>query len=89
MFKRILLTSTFLAALVGGSLVVADTAEARRGRYYRGYYGPPARAYYYAPPYRAYYGTPYYRPYYGGYYYGPRYYGPGWGRSGVSFYLGF
>lgn len=102
MFKRIMLTLTFIAAFGTAGLGLSNQAEAwrgGRGGYYRPYnafYAP--RAVYYGPsvvPYRAYYGPrvvrPYYpvyysQPYYAGYY--PDYYynGP---RSGVSVSFGF
>jgi len=84
MFKRIMLTLTFAAALGTAGLCLTDNANARWGRgwgwggrpYVSSYYGP---SYYYSGyrPYRAYYrnyyaATPYY---YNSYYYGsPDYY---------------
>lgn len=65
MFKRILLTLTFLAAFAAAGFVPASPANA-----WRGYYGRPYGAYYGGPriyrgyaPYRANY-APYYAPYY-------------------------
>ena len=70
MFKRIMLTLTFLAAFSTVGLGMAGSASA-----WRGWYGAPYRSYYYGPrvyssyvPYRAY--SPYYAPYY----YSPRVY---------------
>jgi hypothetical protein len=94
MFKRIALALMFIGAFSAASLVVPDTADARRywrRPYVSYYYGAPRARYYYGAPYRSYSGwyTPrYYRPYYYpryGYGY-PGYYYP---RSGVSFSVGF
>jgi hypothetical protein len=98
MFKRIALALMFVSAFSMASLVMPETAEARRGwrrPYVSYYYGPPRyRHYYYGAPYRTYYrgwyGPRYYRPYYYPRYYG--YYGyPGYyySRPGVSFSIGF
>ena len=84
MFKRIMLSLTFLATFGLVGVGMTDTSEARR--YWR---SGPAVSYYYGPP--VYYRS--YRPFYYGprYYYGaPRhygYYGPP--RGGVYFSLGF
>lgn len=67
MFKRIMLTLTFLAAF--GTLGLGMTSSANA---WRGWYGGPYRAYYGGPrvyagyaPYRAYYAPSYgYAPYY-------------------------
>jgi hypothetical protein len=71
MFKRIMLTLSFVAAFSAAGLCLTNQAEAR---WYR--WGRPYVSYYYAP--RPYYGydTPY-RTYYRGYY-APRsyYYNP-------------
>jgi hypothetical protein len=98
MFKRIALALMFVSAFSLASLVVPETADARRywGRpYVSYYYGSPRASYYYRAPYRSYggwYGPRYYQPYYYGY---PRYYGYGYPgyryypRGGVAFSFGF
>jgi hypothetical protein len=81
-FKRIMLTLTFVAAFGAAGLSLTDNAEARRwgwGRPYVSsyYYGP--RSYYYSGyrPYRTYYRSYYApRPYYYDPYYAPYYYRP-------------
>jgi hypothetical protein len=102
MFKRILLTLTFIAAFSAVGIGVSNQAQAWRGGYYYGrpygaYYAPSA--YYYGPavvgpvavPYRAYYAPRYIRPYY--YYATPAYpvyyngYYPGAGDVNVSIAL--
>ena len=100
MFKRIILTLTFVTAFSTIAIGLSNQAEAWRGGYYYGrpygaYYAP--RPVYYGPPavpYRAYYGPRVVRPYYPVYYsapaypvyYDPYYYGaPG----GVSVSVGF
>src|SRR6476620_2595244 len=69
MFKRILLTLTFIVAFSTIGIGVSNQAQAWRGGYY---YGRPYRAYYapqavyYGPPvvpYRAYYGPRIVQPY--------------------------
>ncbi len=99
MFKRILLSLTFVAAFGAAGFCLTDSAQAWRGGYYgRPYYGPRV-AYYGAPvvPYRAYYGPRVVRPYpvyyappaypvyYGGYGYPASYYAPGGVRVSVGF----
>jgi hypothetical protein len=78
MFKRILLTLTFIVAFGTVAIGLSNQAQAWRG----GWYGRPYGAYYaprtayYAPtvvPYRAYYGPRYVRPYYPVYYAQPAY----------------
>ena len=90
MFKRIMLSLTFLATFGMVGVGLADTSQARR------YWGGPRVSYYHGPPvyYRSY--RPFYGPrYYDSYYYGsPRYYGsPGYyygaPRGGVHFSFGF
>lgn len=81
MFKRIMLTLSFVAAFGAAGLCLTDNAEARWWRWNRPYvsyyYGP--RAYYgYRVPYQTYYdgydsSQPYYNSYYG-YYGDPGYY---------------
>jgi hypothetical protein len=102
MFKRILLTVTFIAAFSTIGIGVSNQAQAWRGGYY-GYgrpyaaYYAPRGGYYYGPPvvpYRSYYAPRYVRPYYPGYYAAPAYpvyydsyyYGP---PAGVSVSFGF
>lgn len=92
MFKRIMLTLTFVAAFSAAGAGLTNIAEAWRGwgRPHRAYYAP--RAYYgnyvpYRAYYRPYYAPRLYRPYYTNYYaYPDYYYGP---RSGVSVSFGF
>jgi len=67
MFKRIMLTLSFAAALGAAGLCLADNAEARSWGWNR-----PYVSYYYGP--RAYYG--YYVPYRTSYYRGNGSYGP-------------
>jgi hypothetical protein len=84
-FKRIMLSLTFAAALGAAGLCLTDQAQAQRwrwGRPYASYYYGPRVVYGYGVPYRTYYRAysaprAYYYPYYGdpGYYYyrpGPR-----------------
>jgi hypothetical protein len=100
MFKRILLTLTFMTAFSTVGIGLANRADAWRSYYYyprpyAAYYAP--RTVYYGPPvvpYRAYYAPPVVRPYYAyyprRYYYYPPYadyyYGP---PSGVSVSVGY
>ena len=97
MFKRIMLTLTFLAAFSTIGVGFTSSADAWRGwrrPYAAYYYGPPSAYYYgYGTPYRAYYAPRYYRPYsysYPPYYYGygpgAYYYGP---RGRVAFRIGW
>lgn len=74
MFKRIMLTLTFIAAFSTVGIGLSNQAQAWRGRYYGrpygAYYAP--RAVYYGPavvPYGAYYGPRIVQPY-------PVYYAP-------------
>jgi hypothetical protein len=80
MFKRIVLTLTFVAAFNTIGIGLSNQAQAWRGGYYgygrpyAAYYAP--RAYYYGPtvvPYRAYYAPRVVRPYYPVYYGAPAY----------------
>ncbi len=97
MFKRILLSLTFLAAFNLAGIGLTNSANAWRGwvgRPYGAYYAP--RYYSRGYPYRSFYGPRIYRPYYSSYYAYPAYpvypypnyyyYGPG---SGVSVSFGF
>jgi hypothetical protein len=94
MFKRIMLTLSFLAAFGVAGIGASSSADARHWHHHRGYYYGPRVTYYggYYRPYRTYYYGPRYygNPgYYSNYYYGYPdyyYYGPG---SGVSFSIGF
>ena len=98
MFKRLMLTLTFITVFSAAGIGIAQKAEAWRrwgwDRPYAGYYAP--RAVYYGPPvpYRAYYGPRYVRPsystYYGGYPIYPDYYQGYYGpRGGVSVSFGY
>ena len=100
MFKRIMLTLTFIAAFSTVGIGLSNQAQAWRGggfygRPYGGYYGPRV-AYYGAPvvPYRAYYGPRVVAPYYPVYYAQPAYpvyYSNGYypAPGGVSVSVGF
>ena len=97
MFKRILLSLSFVAAFCTAGFCLSNQAEAWRGGYYgRPYYVP--RAAYYRPavvPYRAYYGPRVVRPVYPAYYAAPAYpvyyggYYGGYYPGGVSVSVGF
>ena len=100
MFKRIMLTLTFIAAFSTIGIGLSNQAQAWRGgfygRPYGAYYAPAPRAVYYGPtvvPYRAYYGPRVVRPYYPVYYAAPSYpvYYDGYypAPAGVSVSVGF
>ena len=86
MFKRIMLSLTFVAAFGLVGVATPDTSEGRRywrRPYVARYYAPPPRVYYRSHrPYYNYYGAPSYYGYPGDYYYGPP-------RGGVYFRFGF